>query len=251
MIFAQAARDAGNHAKACFAETGTLPWLTRKHGPFEVAITIRAKRLPVGVFPLDQAPRALEVIGQAFPGAVEPCGDALSGALMNAGPIIHPPLIVMNAGPIAHFEKWDIHKEGTQAAIRRVTDALDGERIAVREALGYGAPHFPLAHHYAKEGEMWMYGRGSHDRLTDSGDWRERIVLTEHRYMREDLRLGLSLLVSVAALAGTPTPLAKAFLAIGGAICGEDFAQGGRTLETVGLGNLGKAELQALLRRGF
>ena len=250
-IFGQAARDAGNHARASFAETGTLPWLTRKHGPFEVAITIRAKRLPVGVFPLDQAAHALEVIGRAFPDAIEPCGDALSGALTNAGPIIHPPLIVMNAGPIEHFERWDIHKEGTQAAIRRVTDALDAERIAVREALGYGAPHFPLAHHYAKEGEIWMYGRGSHDRLTDSGDWRERIVLTEHRYMREDLRLGLSLLVSVAALAGTPTPLAKAFLAIGGAICGEDFAQDGRTLETLGLGNLGKAAFLALLRRGF
>jgi opine dehydrogenase len=170
---------------------------------------------------------------------------------MNAGPIIHPPLIVMNAGPIEHFERWDIHKEGTQAAIRRVTDGLDAERIAVREALGYGAPHFPLAHHYAREGEIWMYGRGSHDRLTDSGDWRERIVLREHRYMREDLRLGLSLLVSVAGLAGVATPLAKAFLAIGGAICGEDLAQGGRTLETLGLGNLGKAELQTLLRKGF
>ncbi|MGY4416204.1 hypothetical protein ACVWW4_007940 [Bradyrhizobium sp. LB7.1] len=170
---------------------------------------------------------------------------------MNAGPIIHPPLIVMNAGSIEHFERWDIHKEGTQAAIRGVTDALDAERIAVREALGYGAPHFPLAHHYAREGEIWMYGRGSHDRLTDSGDWRERIVLREHRYMREDLRLGLSLLVSVAGLAGVATPLAKAFLAIGGAVCGDDFAQGGRTLETLGLGNLGKAELQTRLRKGF
>ena len=251
LIFAQAARDAGNRAKVSFAETGTLPWLTRKHGPFEVAITIRAKRLPVGVFPLDQAAHALEVIGRAFPEVIEPCGDALSGALMNAGCIIHPPLIVMNAGPIEHFERWDIHKEGTQASIRRVTDALDAERIAVRAALGYGAPHFPLAHHYATEGEIWMYGRGSHDRLTDSGDWRERLVLTEHRYMLEDLRLGLSLLVSVARLAGVATPLANAFLAIGGAICGDDFAQGGRTLETLGLGKLQKAELQTLLRVGF
>ena len=153
MIFAQAARDAGNRAEVSFAETGTLPWLTRKHGPFEVAITIRAKRLPTGVFPLDGCRPRARVIGRAFPGAIEPCGDALSGALMNAGPIIHPPLIVMNAGPIEHFERWDIHKEGTQPAIRRVTDALDAERIAVREALGYGAPHFPLADHYASEGE--------------------------------------------------------------------------------------------------
>ncbi len=70
------------------------------------------------------------MIGTAFPGVIEDCGDALSGALMNAGPIIHPPLITMNAGPLEHFERWDIHKEGTQPAIRRVTDALDAERIA-------------------------------------------------------------------------------------------------------------------------
>jgi opine dehydrogenase len=251
MIFAVAARDADNRATVSFAETGTLPWLARKHGPFEVAITIRAKRLPVGVFPLNSATRALDVIGRAFPGVIEPCGDALSGALMNAGPIIHPPLIVMNAGPIEHFERWDIHKEGTQASIRRVTDALDAERIAIREALGYGAPHFPLAHHYASEGEIWMYGRGSHERLTDSGDWRERIVLTDHRYMREDLRIGLSLLVSVAELAGVATPLAKSFLAIGGAICDEDFMRSGRTLASLGLGGLDRARLQTLLREGF
>lgn len=251
MIFANAAREARNTAEVSFAETGTLPWLTRKHGPFEVAITIRAKRLPVGVFPLRTADHALDVIGRAFPDVIEPCGDALSGALMNAGPIIHPPLIVMNAGPIEHFERWDIHKEGTQAAIRRVTDALDAERIMVREALGYGAPHFPLAHHYAKEGEIWMYGRGSHDRLTDSGDWRERIILTEHRYMREDLRLGLSLLVSVAELADVETPLAGSFLAIGGAICGEDFTRTGRSLQSFGFGGLSKSELQSLLREGF
>jgi opine dehydrogenase len=96
-----------------------------------------------------------------------------------------------------------------------------------------------------------MYGRGSHDRLTDSGDWRERIVLTEHRYMREDLRLGLSFLVSVAELAGVATPLAKSFLALGGAICGEDFGRSGRTLQSLGLGGLDRDGLQALLREGF
>jgi opine dehydrogenase len=251
MIFAKAARDAGNCASVSFAETGTLPWLTRKHGPFEVAITIRAKRLPVGVFPLDAADHALDVIGRAFPGVIEPCGDVLSGALMNAGPIIHPPLIVMNAGPIEHFERWDIHKEGTQAAIRAVTDALDAERVAVRQGFGYRGPHFPLAHHYATEGEQWMYGRGSHNRLTDSGDWRERIVLSEHRYMREDLRLGLSFLVSAAELAEVAVPLAKSFLTIGGAICGEDFMKSGRTLASLCLGHLDRDQLQTLLREGF
>jgi len=250
-IFAKAARDAGNPADAAFAETGTLPWLTRKHGPFEVAITIRAKRLPTGVLPLRMKDHALGVIDRAFPGVIEDCGDALSGALMNAGPIIHPPLIVMNAAPLEHFPRWDIHKEGTQPAVRRVTDALDAERIAVREALGYGAPHFPLRDHYARQGEEWMYGRGSHDKLTDSGDWREQIVLTQHRYMLEDVRIGLSFLVSCGELASVPTPLARAFLSIGGAVCGEDFMQTGRTLTSLGLGALDRAALQKLLAEGL
>jgi opine dehydrogenase len=251
LLFAKAAHDAGNRARVAFAETGTLPWLTRKHAPFEAAITVRAKRLPTGVFPLALKDHALAVIGRAFPGVIEDCGDALSGALMNAGPIIHPPLIVMNAGPLQHFERWDIHKEGTQPAIRRVTDALDAERIALREALGYGSPHFPLANHYAKQGEEWMYGRGSHDRLTDSGDWREHIVLTDHRYMLEDTRIGLSFLVSVGALAGVAMPLAHAFMSIGSAICGEDFMQTGRTLASLGFGQLDRHALQTLLRTGF
>jgi opine dehydrogenase len=251
MLFAKAVWDTGRRADVAFAETGTLPWLARKHGPFEVAITVRAKRLPTGVFPLTRRDHALAVISRAFPGAIEDCGDALSGALMNAGPIIHPPLITMNAGALEHFERWDIHREGTQPAIRRVTDALDAERIAVREALGYRAPHFPLADHYAKQGEEWMYGRGAHDRLTDSGDWRERIVLTAHRYMLEDTRIGLSFLISVAELAGVATPLARAFAAIGGAICGEDFTATGRTLTSLGLGHLDRAGLQQVLREGF
>ncbi len=251
LIFAKAAHAAGCATEVAFAETGTLPWLARKHGPFAVQISVRAKRLPTGVFPLARAEFALGVIGRAFPGLVEPCGDALSGALMNGGPIIHPPLIAMNAGPIEHFERWDIHKEGTQASIRRVTDALDAERIAVREALGYGPPHFPLADHYAAAGDEWMYGRGSHEKLTDSGDWREHLVLTQHRYMLEDTRLGLSLLTSVARRAGVPTPLALGFLAIGSAICGEDFMATGRTLDRLGLGHLTPLALQQLLAEGY
>lgn len=251
LLLAQAAWQAGNKAHAAFAETGTLPWLTRKHGPWEVQISGRGKRLPTGVFPLKLADHALAVIGRAFPGAIEPCGDALSGALMNAGPIIHPPLIVMNAGPLEHFDRWDIHKEGTQPSIRRVTDALDRERMAIREALGYAGPHFPLADHYAKTGPEWMYGRGSHEKLTESGDWREHIVLTRHRYMLEDTRLGLSFLASVARLAGVATPLIDAFRSIGGAVCEEDFMKTGRTLAGLGLGDLERPGLQALLREGF
>lgn len=233
-----------------FAETGTLPWLVRKHGGETVAITARATRLPTGVFPAGKSQAAFGVIRKAFP-SIEPVEDALSAALMNAGPIIHPPLVFMNAGPLEHFERWDIHHEGTQPAIRRVTDALDGERIAARERLGYAPPHFPLADHYRADGDEWMYGRRVHQKLTDSKDWRERIVLTEHRYVREDVELGLAFLVSVCEWAGVACPVARGLLALGSAVLGRDLRATGRTLEKLGLAAMNRDELRRLLASGF
>ena len=249
-IFARALKDAGNSADVCFCETGTLPYLARKHSSTEVVISGYATRLPTGVLPEKNSAHAFSVLREAYP-AVEDTGNSLSGALMNAGGIIHPPLIMMNAGPLEHFEAWDIHNEGTQPSIRWVTDALDAERIAIRETLGYGAPHFPLCDHYDEGDDEWMYGRKAHGELTDSGDWREHIVLTEHRYMLEDTAMGLSILVSLGRWSNTPTPIAAGFLAIASAITGRDLYAEGRTLENLGLAELSIDEMHTLLREGL
>lgn len=246
VVMDRVARAAGSRAEVLYAETGTLPYLARKRGADEIAITIRAVRLPTGVFPAVRAEQALQVIRQAYP-SVHACGDALSGALMNAGPVIHPPLILLNAAPLQHFERWDIHNEGTQPSVRAVTDRLDAERMAVREALGYGEPHYPLADHYRSD--RWMYG-DAHKRLVDSGDWREHIDLHTHRYMTEDVVMGLAFLCSVARWAGVDTPVASGLLAIAGAILGRDLRTGPRTLEGLSLAGHSREALRAWLDSG-
>ena len=69
--------------------------------------------------------------------------------------------------------------------------------------------------------------------------------------MLEDVRYGLSFLVSCAERAGVATPLARAFLAIGSAICGEDFRRTGRTFANLGLSKLSARELDAVLADGL
>lgn len=123
--------------------------------------------------------------------------------------------------------------------------------MAVREGLGYGPPHFPLRDHYAQEGPEWMYGRAAHEKLTSSGDWREKINLLSHRYMTEDTKLGLSLLTSVGKWAGVETPIARGLLAIASAILGEDLYRTGRSLEALGLATLTRGEMAQLLREGL
>ena len=245
-VMARQVAESGNRADLAWAETGTLPYLARKHGEREVNVTVRAIHLPTGVYPARKSDAAIGVIRKAYP-SVHACGDALSGALMNAGPIIHPPLMVMNAAPLQHFERWDIHNEGTQRAVRDVTDRLDQERIAVREALGHSGPHYPLADHYRND--QWMYG-DAHKKLVKSGDWRETIDLYSHRYITEDTELGLAFLASAARYAGVDAPIAHGLLAIVGGFLGRDLRTGPRTFESLGLSSLTPAQLQQVLHHG-
>jgi opine dehydrogenase len=249
-LFVKEMKACGSRAPVSFAETGTLPYLARKHGEHQVTISVRATRLPTGVYPARTTDDALEKLRRVYP-AIEPLKDVLDGALMNAGPIIHPPLILMNAGPLEHFQAWDIHNEGTQPSIRRVTDALDGERIRLRKALGYEGPHFPLADHYADEGDEWMYGNSSHEKLTNSGDWRETIDLRTHRYMREDVATGLVFYATLGDWAGVEMPVSRGLIAVASAVVEENLLMGPRSWTGLGLSEITTPELSGFLEMGF
>jgi len=90
-----------------------------------------------------------------------------------------------------------------------------------------------------------------HEKLTGSEDWRERIVLAEHRYMREDVEYGLAFLVSVCEWVGVPCPVARGLLALGSAVLGRDLRASGRTLETLGLAGLSLDMMKHMLGKGL
>ncbi len=250
VLMADRLKKRGFWKKIALAETGTLPYLARKKGPEEIGIVVRASHLPTGVFPAKHTAWAIERIQQAFP-SVHPVENALSGALMNAGPIIHSPLIVLNTGPIEHPAPYDIHNEGTTPGIRKVIRTLDLERISVREALGFKPNHYPLEDYFDDtRPNEWMYPRTAKKMLMESGFWREEIGYS-HRYVTEDIACGLAFLVSVADYAGADVPVARSLLTLAGAVTGVDYRREGRTLGSLGLSLLPKPELFRFLEEGW
>lgn len=247
-VLARGLARTGATLPLAFAETGTLPYLARKTGPTTVAAPVRAANLPVGVFPASRSAVALERIAALFP-ATRPCADALDAALTNAGVVIHPPLVLVNAGAI-DAGRFDIHAAGTTASARRLIDAVDAERIASRRGLGYPAPHYEQATLYdearAAEG---LYGAGARHKLVASGLWSE-VVTYEHRYVSEDVVLGLTLFESAGRTAGVPTPAVSGLLGVFGALLGRDLT-GGRALDHLGLGDLTRREVRALFHEGW
>jgi opine dehydrogenase len=233
-----------------FAEPATLRYLTRKCGAAAVHVSARALVLPVGVFPARRTERALEKLKSVFP---EACAveNVLSAALLNVGPVLHSALMLLNTGAIEHFERWDIHNEGTTPSVKRLILAQDEERVVLRQALGFAPPHYPLRDHYdPSPGNEWLYGRQGHSELVQSGQWREHLGL-QHRYIQEDAKINLALFCSISRLCGTSTPIADGILTLLGALLGEDLLRTGRTMESLGLSRYSSSELSLLLERGF
>jgi len=243
-------RERGCKREFAIGETGTLPFLTRKISPEESRIVVRACNLPTGVFPARKTKEAIEKIRAVFP-SVHPVEDALSGALMNAGPVIHPPLIVLNTGPIENPAPYDIHNEGTTPGIRKAISLLDEERITVRKAFGYQPNHYPLEDYYDEtRPNEWMYPRIAKKLLMESRLWYEKIDY-KHRYVTEDIACGLAFLNSAADYIGATIPVARSLLCLAGAVAGIDFRRAGRTLQSLGLSQLSREELKILLTDGF
>jgi opine dehydrogenase len=240
---------AGGTLPFATVETGTLPYLARKTGPAAVSAPVRAANLPAGVFPAYRSDAALAKIRELFP-AIRPCVDVLDAALTNAGVVIHPPLVLLNAGPI-DGGRFDIHAAGTTPSVRRLIHAVDAERIASRQGLGYPAPHYELDTHYderrAAEG---LYGAGARQKLIASGLWAE-VLTFEHRYVTEDVVLGLSLFESAARTASVASPATSGLLQVFGALLGRKLTGGGRDLDHLGLGEMTLREVRTLMHEGW
>ena len=231
-----------------FAETGTLPYLARKTGAAAVKAPVRAANLPVGVFPAQRTDTVLAALAPLFP--VRRCVDALDAALTNVGPVIHPPLVLLNLGAI-DGGRFDVHAQGTTASVRRLIDAVDDERVTARRAWGYPAPHYEMATYYDEQRAAdGLYGAGAKAKLLASGLWNETLTF-EHRYVTEDAAIGLTLLESAARTAGTVSPGVSGLLLLFGVLLGRELSGQGRALEALGLGDFTLREIKTLLQEGW
>ncbi len=230
----------GRRLGVAVAETATLPYGARFGGGNSVRTAMGAHHLPAGVYPARDTEAALAVLAAAYP-AMEPVEDALSAALLNSNGALHAPLVLMNAGPIERLGEYDIHVEGTTARILAVIAALDEERIALRRPLGYRSPDWPLMDYYRDRD--WFYGAGAFSTVQRQSVWREPLGF-DHRYLVEDVQIGLVLWASLGQALAVPTPHADAFVRLASTVLGQDLRGRGRTLASLGLAGLDAAGLR-------
>ena len=163
-----------------------------------------------GAFPARDSAHAFEVIRRAYP-SIEPIEDALSGALMNAGPD-HPSAADPDERRAARAFRALGHPQRGHAAARsarhRSRSTTSASRCARRSATRPTTSRCATTTR-PTSGCTATRTTSSPNRATGAST----SSCSTHRYMREDVAYGLAFLVSVARWAGVAAPVARGLLA--------------------------------------
>ncbi|MHB8870510.1 MAG: NAD/NADP octopine/nopaline dehydrogenase family protein [Thermoleophilia bacterium] len=245
--FAQVFRRLGIDAHPILGDVATLPYGCRKTAPGEVSIFVEAVKLPAAAIPGEATPILVEALAALFP-AIESGHDVVDVALKNINPCIHPGPCILNAGRIEYADDFYLYREGMTPCTRRVMLAIDAERTAVREALGYGPPHYgldPTPGVY--EVFVDYFGEGS---IKAAGYNMQGPLEISDRYITEDIPYGLVVYSSLGELVGVGTPVCDSIITLGSVINETDHRAAGCTLESLGLGGLSVDGLKSYAATG-
>lgn len=230
----------------CVAESHTLPYATRLLGPGASLVMSRFDPLKVGVMPASRTDEVIAALDGVFPG-IEAVESVVACGLSSLNPIIHVPGCILNAGRI-EYAQGDFHfyTEGFTDCVARLTEAIDAERIALLDAMGY-------------ESDIAAHGIGG---AVETDSIKEAIAgdpnfakITgpanlKNRYYSEDIPFGIATWAKLARLIGVPTPVMDSLVSLGGVLLESDCWEGGRSMAELGIEDMDLEALRAYLIEG-
>ena len=245
-VFLNALKAVKPKGKIIVGETATLPYAARLSGPNEVHVFLKAILNPFASIPVDRTESLAKDLRRLYP-EITPAQDVLDVALNNLNPSIHPVPSILSTSRVELADEFWLYREGMTASVEKVMVALDNERIAVREAAGYGPPHYDLKKSEGSECFEDYFGKGG---KVKAGHNLKGPLDMKERYVTEDIPYGLVFFASLGDKLGIDTPIMDAIINIASVINGADYAREGLNLERLGLQDLSLNEIKQRIRHG-
>src|SRR6201996_8754030 len=243
LAFRRVLDEARCNAAVDIAEMDNYPYSCWRPQPTLVRPIVRKKFLQIAAYPGNRTGAVFDRLAPLFPHAVA-APTIISTSFTNANAMLHVANCVANAGKIDRGENYKFYAEGVTPSVARLYSAINAERVAVAAALGAEVPGL----------EDWFertYGvRGASlsetcQLLTTNSDGPYQATGTprswDHKYIAEDVPVGLMPMRALGLAAGVPTPHIDAVITLAQSMAGSDFAAAERTLDRMGLAGLDAA----------
>jgi len=237
--FLKVAKEMGIERKFKIGDLNTLAYGTRAFPEKGlVELSLRVKQLFFAAIPASETATLLNTARQIYD-CIEPAKNIWNVLLVNGNPEAHCACI-LNAGRIEYSkgEFW-YYKEGVTPHTINIMRAVDQERIALGDALGFELEEGRQAR--VKRGYLKDEPDTPYEELFNTSPVFSKIkgpLTVDSRYLVEDISNGLTMYSSLGKVLGVPTPVADAIVTLGSTLLQEDFSKTGLTLEKIGFADL-------------
>jgi opine dehydrogenase len=253
LVVRRALDAAGCRVAVDIAEMDNYPYSCWRLSPTRIRPIVAKRWLQIAAFPGDRIDAVFPRLAPLFPRAI-PAPTVAHTGFTNANAMLHVANCVANAGKIDRGEAYRFYAEGVTPSVARLYEAINAERIAVAAALGAIVPD--LADWFERTYNV----RGATlsetcQLLTTNSDGPYQATGTpksfDHKYVTEDVPVGLMPMRSIGAACGVATPMIDALIELARGLTGMDFSGTARTLERMGLVGLDAAGIRRVLEQGY
>ena len=195
-----------------------------------VKITFYNPRNAISVLPVAKSQMVLDKFSQLFDNTHYLRKNILESAIHNPNMIVHTIGMTFSAARIEYSkgEYW-MYREGFTDSIVNVINAFDKQKNEVLKAYGCEPLDYFEAAKWRNEEDLSVDAMTSFRSFADSSN--KGPMFLRHRYLLEDVPMGLGLFVSLGKVAGIDTSIAESVMTLGGALLGEDFKAQARSIQ--------------------
>ena len=197
-----------------------------------VKITFYNPRNAISVLPAAKSDYVLSIFSQLFDNTHYLRKNILESALHNPNMIVHTIGMTLSASRIEYSkgEFWMYREAFTDSVINVIT-AFDKQKNAVLKAYGCEPLDYFEAAKWRNEEDLEVDAMTSFRSFADSSNKGPGFL--RHRYLLEDVPMGLGLFISLGKVAGCEVSVAESIMTLAGALLGEDFPSQSRTIQSL------------------
>lgn len=229
------------------AESATSLYTCRLKEPARVYVGAIKDSIRVSSLPNSRTQEVVDRLTPFFGKHYVAAADSLAVGLSNSNPIYHVPPAVLNFKTVEDADRLPQHTLVTPR-IAEAIEALDQERLSLSSTL-----HTDTTGFWQFLADAYGVTEGSFVDRVVQGYGRQAFPEPDsltHRYFTEDIPFGLVVWSSIGNEVGVKMPLTDGFIAISSVLCGVDFNETGRTVDSLGLAGAGVDDILEVFRHG-
>jgi len=218
------------HEDVIYSEWETTAYNGRIVDSMYVRITFYNPRNAISVLPTHQLDHVLGILSQCFDNTHYSRRHILESAMHNPNMIVHPIGILFSASRIEYSkgEFW-MYREAFTDSVINVIQAFDKEKNKLLQAFDCQPLDYFEAAKWRNEEDLNIDAMTVFKSFALSSNKGPSFI--NHRYLNEDVPMGLGLFISIGKIVGIDTSIQESIMALASALLKKDLKAESRTIQ--------------------